>query len=111
MMNSSGLEPRGRAVLVRPYDPTMQKSELGRKLIIPKEAMQQGLALEMMATVVAVGNHCWPEEPEPRANPGDLVIIAKMSGALVQGPKDGQWYRAINDRDLFMRVEEGAHNG
>lgn len=100
-LNKSGLHPLGRCVLVQPYEPKRPDSVI----VLSDGAIAEGHMLEMRAIVIEVGSHCWPEEP-PRARPGDLVMIAKMSGSRVKGPKDGQWYRAINDKDIFIRIEE-----
>ncbi len=60
--------------------------------------------LEMRGTVIELGPFCWNDEPEPRAQVGDVVMIAKMSGALVKGPKDDKQYRIVNDRDVFAQI-------
>ena len=102
--NTSGLEPVGRALLVEPYEPEVKDSVI----ILAESARQSGHMLEMRARVIAIGPNCWPDEP-PRCAVGDLVMVAKMSGALVVGPADKKQYRAINDRDVFLKiVNEGA---
>lgn len=101
-MNESGLRPKGRCVLVKPEELAIQKG----KIIVLDSTVAEAHMLQMQVRVVEVGPYCWPEEPEPRARAGDLVMIAKMSGSLVVGPKDGKQYRAINDRDVFIQVEE-----
>ncbi len=47
-----------------------------------------------------------PFEPEEKARcaPGDVVFVAKMSGFVAAGPKDGKMYRLVNDRDVFAKV-------
>ena len=57
--------------------------------------------LEQKAIVIAVGPAAWCDESEPRARPGDRVMISKMAGIQAQGPADGESYRFINDRDIF----------
>lgn len=98
-MNESGLKPLGRAVLIEPYEPERRKSIIA----LPDSVQQTNIMLEMRAKVVEIGPSCWPDEP-PRCSPGDIVMVAKMSGSLVIGPKDGKQYRAVNDRDIFMGV-------
>lgn len=99
MKNDSGLKPLGNCILVEPYEPEIK----GSSIYIPPSVRQVGQQLEMRAVVVEIGEHCWPDEP-PRCAVGDLVMIAKMSGSMVVGPKDGKQYRAINCRDVFMAV-------
>ena len=100
-MNESGLKPLGRCVLVQPSE-----LEIQRGLIqVLDSTVSEAHMLQMRVKVVAVGPHCWNDEPEPRAKPGDIVMVAKMSGHLVKG-LDGKQYRAINDRDIFMGVTD-----
>lgn len=99
-MNNSGLHPLGRCVLVETYEPEKAKSVI----VMPDSVRENEMRLEMRARVIEVGPACWPDEP-PRARPGDLVMIAKMSGAVVTG-LDGKKYRAINDRDVFLGIED-----
>lgn len=103
-MNESGLKPLGRCVLVEPYTPEVTETSIPGFTML-KNDREIGHMLEMRARVVAVGPACWPDEPA-RCAPGDLVLISKMSGALVEGVKDGKQYRAVNDRDVFLGIEE-----
>lgn len=100
-MNESGLEPRGRCVLVQPEELDIQKGLIQ----VLDSTVNEAHMLQMRVRVVEVGPYCWPDEPEPRATASDIVMIAKMSGSLVTG-LDGKKYRAINDRDIFIRVKE-----
>jgi co-chaperonin GroES (HSP10) len=103
--NASGLQPLGRAVLVKPYEPEKKNS-----LIVMPDAVNERLQmLDTRATVVAIGPACWPDEP-PRAKVGDKVLISRMAGTIVKGTADGVMYRAINDRDIFMEIVEEVSN-
>lgn len=104
--NTSGLIPLGRAVLVEHYEPEKKESLIE----IPDVVKERTLMVEQRAVVVAVGPACWPDEP-PRAQPGDKVLISKMSGYMAKGTADGKIYRIINDRDIFAGIvaEEGDH--
>lgn len=105
MENKSGLEPLGRAVLVKYYDVPERKESV---IVIPENYQERQLMLEQRAVVVAIGKACWPDEP-PRAAVGDKVLIAKMAGFPAKGTLDGESYRFVNDRDIFARVtEEGV---
>ncbi len=103
MMNESGLKPLGRAVLVKPIELEELKTV---KVIIPEDVRRGSATMEQRAIVVEVGGECWTDEKAPRAKPGDKVIVTKLAGYLAKGPKDGQLYRLVNDRDIFCRVEE-----
>lgn len=99
-MNESGLVPLGRAVLMSPYEPERKKGVIE----VPDFVQDRERTLDVRCLVIECGPVCWPDEP-PRAKPGDVVMVAKMSGTMVRGPKDGQPYRLVNDRDIYCRVE------
>lgn len=98
--NTSGLEPLGRAVMVKHYDPQEQMS---KTIVIPKNVQDREVMVDQRAVVVAIGPSAWPDEPA-RAAVGDRVLISRMSGHLVEGTFDGLKYRIINDRDIFARI-------
>jgi co-chaperonin GroES (HSP10) len=101
--NTSGLEPLGRAVLVKHYQPERKQGLIE----IPDEYAARDLMVEQRAVVVALGPACWPDEP-PRAKPGDKVLISRMAGHMAKGTADGQQYRLINDRDIFCAIVKEA---
>jgi len=38
--------------------------------------------------------------------------VTKFAGFMAKGPKDGQMYRLVNDRDIFCAItDEGDSNG
>ena len=99
MENNSGLAPLGRAVLVKHYE-----SEKKTSLIeLPDNVKERTLLVEQRAIVIEVGPACWPDEPA-RAQPGDRVLISKMSGYMAVGISDGKQYRLINDKDIFAKI-------
>lgn len=97
--NTSGVSPLGRAVLVEYYEPERRNTTI----IIPESVRKGETLVEQRATVVEIGPACWPDEP-PRAEVGDRVLIARMSGYALTGPADGKLYRIVNDRDIFARI-------
>jgi len=97
--NQSGLLPLGRAILVAPFEPKRKESLIA----LPDSVLRNERVLDVQVKVVALGPHCYPDEP-PRCKPGDVVFVSKMSGFVAQGPKDGQLYRMVNDRDVFALV-------
>jgi co-chaperonin GroES (HSP10) len=98
MKNESGLLPVGRAVLIAPYTPERKEG----LIIIPDEALGRDQMVEQRAVVIAIGPHCWCDEPSARG----------YAGYMAKGTKDGQQYRFINDRDIFAVIEtEESGNG
>lgn len=103
--NQSGLLPLGRAVLVRMLETSQHKGMIE----IPDLVKERSAVMEQRAEVVAVGQAAWTDEPVPRCEPGDKVIITRLAGYVARGPKDGQLYRLVNDRDIFCKVLEEGH--
>jgi co-chaperonin GroES (HSP10) len=89
-------------VLIEPYEPEIKSS----MLIIPDAVRQNTAVVEQRATLIEAGPEAWCEEKEPRALPGDKVLVIKFAGHLAKGTKDGKLYRLINDRDIFCVIEE-----
>lgn len=105
-VNTSGLKPLGRAVLVEHYEPERKDSLIE----LPEMVRDRTSLVEQRAVVIEVGPACWPDEP-PRAKPGDKVLISKMSGYMAKGSADGKSYRLVNDRDIFCCITEETVNG
>ena len=100
MQNNSGLEPRGVAVLVKPYEPERK----GGQIVVPDFVQRNMSIVDIRATVVAIGPSAWHDEPTPRAAVGDKVLVTKFAGMVAQGPLDGEMYRLVNDRDIFCAI-------
>ncbi len=100
-INNSGLRPLGRAILVETYEPE-RKAGL---IVIPQTAESRMEMTEQRAVVLALGPHCYPDEP-PRCQPGDKVLVSNLAGMLVRGTKDGKIYRMVNDRDVYAMITE-----
>jgi len=101
MKNESGLRPLGRAVLIQPYTPE-RKTGL---IVLPDEVAGRDSMLEQRAIVIEVGKSAWHDEFQPRACPGDKVLVSKFAGHMAQGTADGKQYRFVNDRDIFAAIE------
>ena len=99
-LNTSGLDPRGVAVLIKQYEPERKQS----LLVLPDSVQGRLSMVDMRATVIAVGPNAWHDEPTPRAIVGDRVMVTQCAGAMVKGPADGQTYRLVNDRDIFCAI-------
>lgn len=104
MKNESGLEPRGVAVLIKPYEPERAKGMIE----LPDFVKGKMAMVNQRAVVVAVGPNAWYDEREARALPGDRVLVTQFAGMMAEGPLDGQQYRLVNDRDIFCRIVEEA---
>lgn len=103
--NPSGLIPKGRAVLTKPYDVQKQTSLIE----LPPGVSSRMTMFEDRVIVVAIGPACWDDEAEPRAKVGERVMISKLSGNIVIGPADGETYRVINDKDIYVGIEVAEH--
>jgi len=98
-MNESGLEPRGRAVLVEHYEPEKKDSVI----VLPDQVSSRQMMVEQRAVVIAIGPACWPDEP-PRAKVGEKVMISAMAGYMTKGPADDKVYRLVRDNDIFAAI-------
>lgn len=106
--NTSGRHPKGRAVLVLPYEPELNKP--GSTILIPPQVREKNQMLENRARVIEVGAACWIDEPEPRAKVGDIVLVTRFAGFMTLGD-DGVLYKLINDKDLFSTCDERPGEG
>ena len=99
--NTSGLKPLGRSVLIEPYTPERKQGLIE----LPAEVQVRTDMIEQRAKVIEVGARAWMDEGEPRARPGDKVLVAAYAGHMAVGTADGKQYRFINDRDIFAQIE------
>lgn len=104
--NTSGLQPKGWAVLLKPYEPEMVTKS---GIIIADTSKQRIEVADQRAVVIAVGPEAWSDEKGPRARPGDKVMITKYGGMFVTGPGDGKQYRIVNDKDVFCQITDEKH--
>lgn len=101
MSNKTGLHPLGRAVLIEVYEPEIKKGVIA----IPDQVKEKTILVEMRAIVIEAGPMAWIEETAARAQPGDLVLVAKYTGSIVRSPVNKQLYRVVNANDIFLRVD------
>jgi len=107
MINTSGLAPRGVAVLIRQYEPERRTA----KIVLPDSVQGRLSMVDIRATVIAVGPSAWHDEPAPRAAVGERVLVTQFAGMMAKGPADGLMYRLVNDRDIFCAItHEEAEN-
>ena len=84
--NPSGVSPRGAGVLVEYYEPERKASVI----FIPESVRKGEVLLEQRAVVIENGPLVGITEGQPRAVPGERVLIAAYSGYAMKGPADGR---------------------
>jgi co-chaperonin GroES (HSP10) len=100
-LNKSGLKPLGRAVLVEPYEKELSRTTIA----VPDTVRERTQMVETRAIVIEAGPAAWDDEPVPRAQPGDRVLISRFSGSMAKGTADGKTYRLVNDTDIYCQIE------
>lgn len=94
-------------MLIKTYEPERK----GAQIVIPDNVQGRLSMVDNRAVVVAIGPSAWHDELEPRAAVGDKVLVTKFAGFMAKGPRDGQMYRLVNDRDIFCAItHEGEEN-
>ena len=73
-------------------------------IVIPPSAEERMAMIETEVEVIDYGPCAWIDEPEPRCQRGDIVMVAKMAGWQTGKSADGATYRMVNDRDVFALV-------
>ncbi len=106
--NTSGVSPRGRAVLVKPYK--VEKTSSGG-IVLPDSTVKTDQMAEQRAVLVEAGPLAWNGEAFPRAVPGERILFSKWAGYSLKGPADGEEYRVVNDNDIFMVITKEQENG
>ncbi len=128
MKNSSGMEPCGNKVLIKPDAiENMTGGEHGSPIALPDQVIDRHEASACYGYVVALGEDCFKEavytkerlidgtwkavEREtgastvPWVKPGDRIAFAIYAGLESTG-EDGEKYKTINDKDITARVSE-----
>ena len=106
-MSEHGIVPKGPRVLVLP-DAIEKATKSGIITTLDHQEMSQSLA-QVDGVVIAMGNTCYHDQPEPWCAIGDRVIFGKYSGIIREGI-DGKKYRIINDLDVVGTVTKGDTN-
>lgn len=101
VINSSGLHPLKHAVLVLPYE--VEEVTSGG-IVLPYQVQERDQLAEQRAIIIEVG-----ELAEiGTAKVGDKVLFSKWSGQIAVGINDGKKYRVVNDRDIFLKIEDDS---
>jgi co-chaperonin GroES (HSP10) len=98
-----GINPKGHRLLVLP-DEVEVTTKSGIVIATGVQEFREQLA-QVDGVVVAMGNTCYSDQPEPWCKVGDRIIFGKYSGIIREG-KDGKKYRVINDLDCVATIEE-----
>lgn len=104
MENTSGYKPLGHAVLVKHYE---SKEQLSSTIVIPDHVKNNHAMMDQRVIIVEAGPEAWLNEQNPRAVPGDKVLISKMAGHIIREANDGQVYRLVRDDDVFCKIVDG----
>jgi co-chaperonin GroES (HSP10) len=102
-MSEHGINPKGHRVLVLP-DAIETKTASGIITSTGAATLREELA-QVDGVVIAMGNTCYIDQPEPWCKVGDRVIFGKYSGIIRKG-NDEKMYRFINDLDVVGTVDE-----
>lgn len=105
-MNTSGIRPTGRRVLVLPEE-IKTTTASGIMLTTGVNELRERMA-QIEGVVIEVGEGCWDDQPSGAwAKAGDRVIFAKHAGLIYdkENTKDGKTYRLINDLDVVAIKE------
>ena len=81
--NESGLEPLGVAVLLRPYMP----ERVAGKIVIHETVQGREAMVDNRAVIVAIVKNAWHDEPSPRAQVGDKVLVTQFAEYAVVQPQ------------------------
>lgn len=99
--NPTGIDPKGIHLLVEmdviaeKYDGGIIKSS--KDIMIEENAQTRG-------RLIACGPYAWDDYPQPEAQPGSRVIIAKYCGILHD--HKGRKYRLIKDCEIMATLRE-----
>ena len=102
-MSEHGICPKGHRILVLP-EAVETKTASGIITSTGTQILRDELA-QVDGIVVAMGNTCYSDQPEPWCKVGDRVIFGKYSGIFREG-KDEKTYRVVNDLDIVATLEE-----
>jgi co-chaperonin GroES (HSP10) len=105
-MSAHGIVPKGARVLILP-DEVEVKTKSGIITSTGTQVLRDELA-QVDGVVVAMGNTCFHDQPEPWCKVGDRVIFGKYSGIFRVG-NDEKTYRIINDLDVVATLERNTN--
>jgi co-chaperonin GroES (HSP10) len=101
-MSEHGIIPVGARVVILP-DEIETKTKSGIITATGTQVQREEMA-QVDGIVIALGNTCYHDQPEPWCKVGDRVVFGKYSGIFRIG-KDDKTYRIINDLDVVAVLE------
>src|SRR5690242_6460341 len=100
-VNTSGIHPTGRTVLVR-LDPIPRMSEGGIEM--PQEIIDRDNLAQIRGNLIVSGPSAFKDGEHLFLEPGSRVIFRRYAGEPVDG-NDGLSYRIMNDKDIYATVD------
>jgi co-chaperonin GroES (HSP10) len=97
MSNESGIYPLNYRLVVLPDD-IVTTTKSGIITVSKGNEFKEEMA-QIEGLVVAMGDGCFKEDPNPGCKVGDRIIFGKYSGLLFEG-NDKKKYRIINDENV-----------
>ena len=107
MQNQSGIQPKEYKILVLP-DKVEEKTKGG--IYKPEVARDRDQHAVTTGTLVAISPMAFkfddwpPQSKELIPKIGDRIVFQKYIGSEIQG-KDKEFYRLLNDRDIYAVLE------
>lgn len=99
--NASGIHPKGWAILVKPLE--IEEVTQGG-IVIAQKTLDKEQAAQSQGVLIEKGGFAWNDEPEPRAQLGEMVVFSRYKGEVLTG-NDGAQYRIINDKDVIAVID------
>lgn len=96
-MSAAGIRPVGHILLVLPLE--VEEVTAGGIVVVTGDKVRREEMGQTEATVLALGNTAYSDQPEPWCQVGDRVVFARYAGTERKG-SDGRMYRLINDLDV-----------
>lgn len=100
IVNQSGLHPLKHAVLLLPYE--VEEVTKGG-IVLPYQVQERDQLAEQRAVIIEIGESA----DVGIAEVGDKILFSKWSGQIAIGINDRKKYRIVNDRDIFLTIEDG----
>jgi co-chaperonin GroES (HSP10) len=94
---SAGIRPVGHILLVEPLE--VEEVSAGGIIVSTGSQTRREEMGQTEATVIALGNTAYSDQPAPWCEAGDRVVFARYAGTERKG-SNGKMYRLINDLDV-----------
>lgn len=98
------VRPRGNRVIIEQDKLEETYGNSGIVVKLENEAAEQAGIIS--GTVLAIGEACWDQWPEPWAEVGDKVYFAKFAGKKIPDPVNEEMYLIMNDIDIIATIDK-----